>query len=103
MSTPLERTRSIKRGLVVALMVVTATGYPACYVLARTSHLIVHRSSHTYDSHGHQVPSSHSVEAGDGKMASPNPIIAAFFTPLRWIETAVWYVFVPLGKPDGLP
>lgn len=101
--TQARQAASIKKAAVIAGMLFVATGYPACYVVARVNHVIVHRSAHTYDAHGHQVPSLHEVEAGDGKLASPNPLIAAFFTPLRLIEKAAWHLIAPLGKPDGLP
>lgn len=95
--------KPVRRALGLGCLIVFATGYPALYALARWNHLIVHQKAHTVDAHGHQVPSRHDVVAGDGKLASPNGLVAAFFTPLRVLERGLWHVLEPLGRPDGLP
>ncbi len=95
--------KQLKQVVVVGSLLVFAVGYPAGYVVARSSHQIIHTRAHTYDAHGHQVVSQHGVTAGDGKW-SPIPPIAAFvFTPLRWVELVGWYLLEPEGKPFGLP
>lgn len=93
----------VRKVLGLGCLLLFTTGYPALYALARWKHLIVHQKAHTYDAHGHTVPSRHDVVAGDGKLASPNGLVAAIFTPLRLLETGAWHVLEPLGQPDGLP
>lgn len=91
------------KGLGVGCLVVFTVAYPAAYAWARWNHLVVHHRAHTYDAHGHEVPSLHAVVAGDAKLASPNGLVAALFTPLRLLETGAWHVLEPVGQPGGLP
>ncbi len=60
------------------------------YGFCRYAKMVVH-----YTSFSAGMITLHQVEAGDAKLASPNPIIAAFFTPLRWLETRFWNLYQP--------
>lgn len=68
--------------------------YCSGYVVCRTTKLIVHK---TMDSGGKYT--NHSVIHGDAKLASPNTGIAAFYTPLRYVELGYWHLVKPIGSP----
>ena len=80
--------------LLAFLLVVYCLGYG----VSRQSHFIVHITTHSYDTNGNPIYTAHDVVEGDAKFASPNPLIAAFYTPLRYIELAYWRAAKPIGS-----
>ncbi len=62
------------------------------YAFCRRAKMIVH-----YTSSVSGKVTMHQVEAGDAKLASPNPLIAGIYTPLRWLETRAWNFFQSPG------
>jgi hypothetical protein len=54
--------------------------------------------AYSYDTNGKPIYSAHDVVEGDARLASPNPLIAAFYTPLRYIELAYWRRAKPIGS-----
>ena len=82
--------------LLAFLLVVYCLGY----IVSRQSHFIVHITSRSHDNNGNPIYSAHDVVEGDAKLASPNPLIAAFYTPLRQIELAYWRWARPIGSPS---
>jgi hypothetical protein len=98
-----DRVQPLKRGAVVGCLLLFATGYPAGYVLARSTHQIVHARAYTWDAHGHQVTSEHQVRAGDGKWSPLPGLCAVIFAPLRGVEFVAWQLLEPEGRPFGLP
>jgi len=81
------------------LVVVFAMVYVGGYCFARSRGWLIHRSGFAGGNTDH-----HSIDVGDlGRGGSP-AYGAAYashlvFTPLRWGETAYWYVRHPVGKP----
>ena len=63
------------------------------YAVCRQSHFVVHISACAADKY-----SLHDIVEGDAKFASPNPALAAFYTPLRYLETFYWYLAKPIGS-----
>lgn len=55
--------------------------------------MIVHTSMNAGDEY-----TLHDVVAGDAKLASPNILIAGFYTPLRYLERGGWYLVKPVGS-----
>jgi hypothetical protein len=81
--------------LILAFLLVV---YCLGYGVSRQSHLIVHITAYSRDTNGHPIYTAHDVVEGDAKFASPNPLIAAFYTPLRYIEVAYWRRAKPVGS-----
>lgn len=67
--------------------------YCAGYALCRKRQIIVHRSSCAAAQY-----TSHEVSDGDAKIASLNPQLAAFYTPLRYLELFYWHQVRPIGS-----
>ena len=84
----------IKASILASVLVVYCLGYG----VSRQSHLIVHTASYTNDTKGNPIYSAHYVVEGDAKFATPNPVIAAFYTPLRYVELTYWRSTKPIGS-----
>lgn len=82
--------------IVLALGVLALAAYCGLYGVARASKMIIHTTSYAYDPTGRRVTTSHDVTAGDGKLASPNGLVAGLFTPLRAFERLAWNVVDPV-------
>lgn len=78
-----------KRILIVAALGIYCLGY----AVMRTRHMIVHTSMNAGDEY-----TFHDVVEGDAKLASPNVLIAGFYTPLRYLERGCWYLVKPVGS-----
>ena len=74
--------------------------YGSAYLYARSQHLLIHRTGYH---HGHYL-ANHRITGGDFgtgfnstmRLASACEIL---FTPLRWVETVLWYVAQPPRSP----
>jgi hypothetical protein len=71
-----------------ALLILCFAGYLVC----RMDKPIVH-----YTATAGSQCSFHRVAAGDYKIASTAPALAALYTPLRYAELACWKIAKPLG------
>jgi len=78
-----------KRILIAAILGLYCLGY----AVVRTQYMIVHTSMGAGDEY-----TLHDVVAGDAKLASPNMLIAAFYTPMCYLERACWYLVKPVGS-----
>lgn len=76
--------------LLPAIIVLAVSIYFFGYIFCRHTKMIVH-----YTSYSVGKVTLHQVEAGDAKLASPNPIVAGIYTPLRWLETRAWNLYQP--------
>ena len=87
--------RAPENGIRLALLVIGGLLLVYClgYVLCRKGSVIVHTTACA----GHEY-SSHDVVEGDAKIVSLNPALAAFYTPLRYLEISYWYLTKPLGS-----
>jgi hypothetical protein len=76
----------------VVLLVLYTLGYG----FFRSSHQIIHRIAGVDGTY-----TLHAIEGGDAALlgAVINAEIAAFYTPLRWLELAYWNVMHPVGSP----
>lgn len=73
--------------------------YVGGYLFVRSQHWLVHRSGFAYGN-----TDNHSIAIGDlGWGFNPEYRVAQVsylvFAPLRWGETAFWYIRHPTGKP----
>ena len=84
--------------IAVLLLAFVLVVYCLGYGVSRQSHFIVHTASYTNDTKGNPIYSAHNVVEGDAKFATPNPLMAAFYTPLRYIELAYWRGAKPIGS-----
>jgi len=78
-----------------ALLAVAATLYVMSYGFFRGSHQLVHRISFAGS-----VYSEHYVAGGSAWFMGQhiNDTLAWVYSPLRWLETAAWYVVRPPGS-----
>ncbi len=70
--------------------------YGGSYGFFRMNHQIIHR---TASSCGRNT--LHAVDGGDAALigAAVNGTIAAFYSPLRWLEEAYWHIKDPVWRP----
>ena len=83
--------RLLKRRIVIVMLSLILV-YSAGYVVCHTNKTIVH---HTASAGG--ACSFHGVDVGDYKIFSFAPAMAAFYTPLRYMEPGCWKLAKPLG------
>lgn len=83
-----------RRRLQIWIVVFVLAIYCVSYVVCRRSHIIVHVTMNAGDKY-----TFHDVVAGEAKLASPNPIVAAFFAPLCYLESRCWRIAKPIGSP----
>ncbi|MDX6696129.1 MAG: hypothetical protein QOF02_3732 [Blastocatellia bacterium] len=67
--------------------------YCVGYAVCRVNRRIVH-----YTASVDGKCSFHDVDAGDAKMDGTLAAIAAFYTPLRYVELAFWKIAKPAGS-----
>jgi hypothetical protein len=84
--------RRIKRFLILGIAVL-ALFYATGYVVCRLDKSIVH-----YTASVDGKCTFHGVDSADVKIASPAPALAAFYTPLRYLEIAFWKIRKPAGS-----
>ena len=90
--------RKPRKTVAVALATVV-TFYFSAYLYVRSKQWLVHRSGFTGG-----MTANHSVDIGNlglGWNADYGAVQVSYwvFTPLRWGETAYWYLRHPAGKP----
>jgi hypothetical protein len=83
--------RLLKRRLLIGALALFLL-YAAGYVVCRANKSIVH-----YTAKAGGTCSFHGVDAGDYKIFSIAPALAAFYTPLRYAEILCWRIVKPLG------
>jgi hypothetical protein len=93
---PLTRRRKFVFALLAFLVL-----YIGGYLCVRSQHWLVHRSGSAYGN-----TDNHSVTVGDlGLGWNPAHRVAqvsyVLFAPLRWAETAYWYLRHPAGNVEG--
>jgi hypothetical protein len=86
-------TQKMKRMALVTLASLLLL-YCVGYALCRQQRVIVH-----YTASVDGKCTFHDVAVSDYKLASPAPAIAFLYTPLRYVETAVWKLVKPHGSP----
>ena len=82
----------LRRRLALVLLLILAA-YSAGYVICRLNKSIVHSAA----SVGGKC-TAHEVIAGDFKISNVSSLMASFYTPLRYVELAVWKVLKPQGS-----
>ena len=84
--------RNLKRKLILIVAVLLLV-YSLGYVFCRTNKWIVH-SAASVDG----KCTSHDVVGGDFKLNRMPSMAAGFYTPLRYLEMAVWKIIKPEGS-----
>jgi hypothetical protein len=89
----------VKRKLLVALLVVVApllASYVTSYACVRDRHVLVHTMG--CSGGGPMKIERHGVGPGDLVMSRSPAVCFWLFAPLRWAETALWYLREPRGS-----
>jgi hypothetical protein len=86
------KSRRLRRWLILSLSSL-ALLYCLGYGWCRLNKFIVH-----YTASVDGKCTFHDVDSGDVKMASPAPIFAALYTPLRYLEIGFWKMRKPAGS-----
>ena len=82
----------LRRRLVLVLLVILVA-YSAGYVVCRLNKSIVHSAASVAGK-----CTAHEVIAGANKISNVSSLMAAFYTPLRYVELGVWKLFKPQGS-----
>ena len=85
--------KSKLRRRLILIVVLFLIVYSAGYVICRLNKSIVHSAANV----GGKC-TAHEVQAGDFKMTNLPAAMAAFYTPLRYVELGVWKIVKPAGS-----
>jgi hypothetical protein len=85
--------KSKLRRRLILIVAVFLLLYSAGYVGCRLNKSIVHSAANVAGK-----CTAHEVAAGDFKMTNMPSLVAAFYTPLRYLELGVWKIVKPAGS-----
>ena len=75
------------------------------YLIARYTHLIVHRSGYSTNLQGITLTASHGIAAGDFGVPMLSlgfsyfqPVLSYIYLPIRYIERIYWLITNPIGS-----
>lgn len=82
----------LRRRLILVLILFLIV-YSVGYVICRLNKSIVHSIAKVDGK-----CTAHEVHEGDYKMTTLPPLMAAIYTPLRYVELGVWKILKPVGS-----